>query len=274
MNKVGITVFAGVAMLVGVSAQVQAGGMYETYGSYKDPVSAAVVVPAPMPIPETTAWYIRGDLGYAAYQEPDMHEVGGFDLTNTGIDGTWSVGGGVGYYFGSRLRGDITVDYIADSEVTATNPNAAAPVGGGIREFDLRSTVALANVYYDFDRYAHFSPYVGVGIGLASNQTSAGRAEGATYANGTSGTIDGGSDTNFALALMAGATIELRKGLRLDANYRYLYIGGGQTGNIRDTTVDVNVLPVLPRIPVNGGAINIDDMHVHQIRVGFRQDIW
>ena len=115
-----------------------------------------------------------------------------------------------------------------------------------------------------------------MGLGLAGNKTSAGRAEGSTYANGTSGTIDGGSDTNFALALIAGATVELSKGLRLDANYRYLYIGGGQTGNILDTTPNDDLInpPPAVRLANNGGAIAIDDMHVHQIRVGIRQDIW
>ena len=128
MIKVGITVFAGMAMLVCVSAQVQAGGMYETYSSYKDPVSAAVAVPAPMPIPETNAWYVRVDLGYAAFQEPDLYEGRQYELAGTSIDGTWSIGGGVGYYFTERLRGDITVDYFADAEVSGWNYDTTAPV--------------------------------------------------------------------------------------------------------------------------------------------------
>ena len=274
MNKFGLSIFAGVAMLVGFSAQSQAGVVYAPEGSYKDPVSLAVAVPAPVPIPETVAWYIRGDVGYSAYQAPDLLEGNQFELSDTGIDGSWSVGGGFGYYLTARVRSDITVDYLADSQVTATNSNANAPVGGGVREFDLRSTVALANLYWDFDRYGHFSPYIGVGVGLAVNETSAGQAAGTTYLNGTDGSINGASDSNLALALMAGVSFQLSEGVHLDANYRYLYLGGGETGNISDTTVDVNVLPVPPRVVVNGGSIDIDEIHVHQIRIGVRLDIW
>ena len=274
MNRYGISFFTGAALLALTSVQSQAGGIYEEVGSMKDTVSDAVMVPAPMPIPQTTAWYIRGDVGYAAIDEVDLVEDNQYQLTGNNIDDSWSAGGGIGYYFTTRLRGDVTVDYITDAEIVGDNLDATAPVGGGRREFEVASTVALANLYYDFDMHGKFSPYVGAGLGVAYNNVGAGHATGTTYANGLQGVIDGATETNFAWALMAGASYEIHTGFRLDASYRYLNLGSAHTGAISDTTVDVNVLPVLPRVPVNGGSIKVDDVVVHQFRIGFRQDIW
>jgi len=274
MNRYGISFFTGAALLALTSVQAQAGGVYEVEGSMKDTVSDAVMVPAPMPIPQTTAWYIRGDVTYGAHDGVGLVEDRQYSLTDSDIDDSWSVGGGIGYYFTPRFRGDITVDYLADTEIEGENLDATAPVGGGKRTFDLHSTVALANLYYDFNMHGKFSPYVGVGLGVAYNETGAGNAAGTTYARGLTGAIDGASETNFAWALMAGASYQITTGFRLDASYRYLDLGSAQSGAINDTTVDVNVLPVPPRVPVNGGSIKVDDIEVHQFRIGFRQDIW
>ena len=169
MNRFGISVFAGAALFALTSAHSYAGGIYEVEGSMKDPVSDAILVPAPMPIPDTTAWYIRGDISYGAHDDVGLLEDRQYSLTDTNIDDSWSVGGGVGYYFTPRFRGDITVDYLADTEIFGENLDATAPVGGGRRVFDLHSTVALANLYYDFNMHGKFSPYVGAGAGVAFN---------------------------------------------------------------------------------------------------------
>jgi len=277
MNKFGMSVFTGAALLALTSVQALAGGMYEEVGSMKDVVSDAVLVPAPMPIPMTTAWYIRGDIAYGAYDEVGLLEGNQYQLTDNNIDDSWSIGGGIGYYFTERLRGDITVDYLADSEIIGDNGDATAPVGGGRRVVDLHSAAALANLYYDFNMHGQFSPYVGVGVGAAFNNVGAGIATGTTYLNGLQGVIEGSSETNFAWALMAGASYQVSKGFHLDASYRYLNLGGAQSGAIRDTTVDIGdpTDPLyVPRPVVDGDAIEIDDIEIHQFRIGFRQDIW
>lgn len=276
MTRFGISIIAGSALLFGLSATAQAGGFYEPAGSMKDPAYAAVAVPAPMPIPETTAWYIRGDVGYARMEDVDIQQGGLYDLTNSNIDDTVSVGGGIGYYFNSYLRGDVTVEYFTDTKVYGINPDVNAPVGGGSRQFDLHSTVALANLYYDFDQRGQFSPYIGVGVGIASNQAAAGDAVGTTYLGGTSGIIHTGSDINFAWALMAGVSYQVSQGLHIDANYRYLNIGGVNTGFIQDTTANdpTITLPPAVRAANSGGGLDVDDIQIHQIRIGVRQDIW
>ena len=276
MNKFGVSVFTGAVLLVASAMQSQAGGVYEVEGSMKDPVSDAIAVPAPMPIPDTTAWYIRGDVGYSAFQDMDGVEGGQYALTGLDIDGGYSVGGGIGYYFTPSLRGDITVDYLAESEITGINNNAAAPVGGGTREFGFRSTAVLLNAYYDFNRFGRLSPYVGVGVGAAFNSTSSGDATGAAYTAGTSGSIRPGSSTSFAYALMAGATYKISDGLYLDGSYRYLNIGDLSTGSLDDLTENDPAITIAPAVRAanNGGSTTIDDVDVHQVRIGIRQDIW
>ncbi len=261
MTRFSISIVAGAALFIAFSTVAQAGGIYaEEGGSLKDPVYTGVPVPAPMPIPETTAWYIRGDAGFASYQEPDVLEENIASLVNTGIDSTWTVGAGIGYYFTPNLRGDITVDYFSETIVKGRNISAATTFGIGRRAFDLNSRVVLANLYYDFDQRGHFSPYVGVGIGAAWNKAGPGTA----YSAAGNGIIHDASTTDIAVALMAGASVKIEEGLHFDANYRYLYLGEAHTGIITDPAA------VIP----DGGDTAIDELHVHQFRVGLRQDIW
>ena len=88
--------------------------------------------------------------------------------------------------------------------------------------------------------------------------------------------VEGASETNFAWALMAGATYQVTNGLHLDASYRYLNLGSAHSGRIADTTPTDPLLtpPPAVRPAVNGGDIKVDDVVVHQFRIGFRQDIW
>ena len=98
----------------------------------------------------------------------------------------------------------------------------------GSREFGLKSTVALANLYYDFDFGSRFTPYLGVGLGFTHNEATAGSVIDDTGA--VTATIDGSSSTNVAGAAMAGVSMKLRDRLSLDAGYRFLYLGDAADG--------------------------------------------
>jgi hypothetical protein len=90
----------------------------------------------------------------------------------------YSVGGGFGYETGSGLRFDATVDYLSNDGLKVTK-GAAYGARQGDYTVKLRSTLALANVYYDVsfggsDPYGYgYSAaggafgYVGAGAGLA-----------------------------------------------------------------------------------------------------------
>ena len=234
---------------------------------------------APMQ-PASPSVYLRIDGGYGIHDDPVMVEDGIYDLTNTKIDGAWTLGGGIGRYFTNTIRADVTYDhrFEADVEGTLGDGHASLP---GVRSFGLESDVVLFNAYYDFNRMGRFSPYLGVGLGVVHHQTSAG-----TVSNdcGCVGTIDEGSSTHVAGALMAGFSTKLRGGettymggikdgpvavdsgraLYLDVGYRFLYLGETATGAV---TMINNGGTVVSRDPT------VEDIHAHEFRVGLRYDL-
>jgi opacity protein-like surface antigen len=239
----------------------------------------AAPMPAPMP-----SIYLRVDGGYAIHDEPEMTESGIYTLSDTGIEDTWTVGGGIGTYFGRNIRGDITVDHRFEADATGTLLDNASTLQG-TRRFGISSTVALANLYYDFDLGGRFTPYIGVGLGFVHHRTKAGTVvHPCGYCEGE---IDGASNTHVAGALMAGFTTRLRggeqvvsggstkdapmvvetgRGLYLDVGYRFLYLGETETGPVRFTGTS-------PGEPNVSDDPTVKDMHAHEFRVGLRYDL-
>jgi opacity protein-like surface antigen len=109
---------------------------------------------APMPAP-SAGWYLRADGGYNWFTTPGV-ETEGYSAYDTKLDGSWSVGGGIGRYFGNGFRGDITVDYLFDSNVNSTFCDCFG--GASHAQFDFSSTVVLANLYYVFNRGGRIVP--------------------------------------------------------------------------------------------------------------------
>jgi len=248
------------------AADLYGGGMKDGY--------AAMSVPELRP-----SLYVRVDGGYGAFDNPTITEDHLYDLTSTSIDNTWSVGGGIGAYFGRGFRGDITVERIFEADVAGDLPSH--PKISGWRNFGLSSTVALANVYYDFNTGGRFTPYIGAGLGFAHNETSAGTV---TTCGCTTATIGGDSENHVAAAAMAGLSWKLRggqsvvssggmkdapmvvdsgRGLYLDVGYRFLYLGEAITGPVTAISSGSTVVSQDP---------TVEDIHEHQFRFGLRYD--
>jgi len=141
------SIIAGAVLLV--ASATGAGADY--YGGMKD---APVTVLPP-------SWYVRGDVGYGWL---DAGELSGAitPFGSLSIDNTWSVGGGVGRYFGRGFRGDITYEYRGKTDV-----HGDGVCGGGSAitgDFNMRSSLLMANVYYDFRPYERLTPYVGLSM--------------------------------------------------------------------------------------------------------------
>lgn len=221
----------------------------------------------------SAGWYARVDGGYNWFTSPSV-SFNGRDVGNTKEEGAWSVGGGIGRYFGGGFRGDITVDHLFDSNTEASLYSSPGNFVGGSK-FDLSSTVVLANLYYDFNRGGRFVPYIGGGVGYAHNETSSG----AFTDCGCTQQVGGKSTDNFAAAAMAGISWRLRGGgttyvaglkdalvavgdghaLYLDFGYRFLYLGEAETA-----AFDA------------GGVTSqekLKNITTQQIRVGLRYDL-
>jgi opacity protein-like surface antigen len=235
------------------------------------------------------SFYVRVDGGYSWNKTPDITETmtcgsctQTFDMINTSYDDTWTIGGGIGMNFTNRIRGDLTYDYRFDRDVSGEVVGSGHFGMDGVRDFGLKSHLFLANLYYDFDFGRRFTPYVGGGIGFASHKTGAGTVTdpcGCVIA-----TIDEGSNTEFAAALMAGVSIKLWGGeqqiegggmkgvpmyvdsgrkVSLDIGYRYVWMGDAETGAVV-RTVDGHQTADDPIV---------EDITAHELRVGLRYNL-
>lgn len=317
------------ALLISVSVcalglgTAQAADMYG-HGGMKDSYEA-MPIPAPIPVEQAARWYLRGDIGYTWYNDPVMTQFGGIDyndaatvptshhvdtdfrLRGANIEEAYSFGGGVGYYFNQHLRGDVTVDYREEADVSGVNTNSynvgydhTATVPGhltvpanSVTQFGFSSTAVLFNLYYDFlprggvaygsskdgpvyHPGSRFQPYVGAGIGFSVNETTDGIT--AFDCGSCSGglrymTHAGESETNFAAALMAGVAVELRHNFKLDIGYRFMYLGSAQTGAINGL-YEADGTEVTDNVTHSDSKFKLDDITAHEIRVGLRYDIY
>ena len=247
------SIIAGAVLLVASAAGANA----DYYGGMKD-MPVATIQPA--------SWYVRGDTGYSWMDAGDLSGA----ITPFGsrsLDHNWAIGGGIGYYFGRGIRGDVTYDYRFKTDVH----------GGGAftTDFDVKSSVILANLYYDFRPTERFTPYIGVGLGAAHHSTSSGAI---ITCGGVCLPYDGDSNWTAAGALMAGFSIRLDRGshapvsikdgpvysepgrLHLDVGYRFLYLGDAHAGNLVGAV-----------FPTPGPRL--EDVTAQEIRVGLRWDI-
>ena len=138
----------------------------------------------------------------------------------------------------------------------------------GNYDFDIQSTLYLANLYYDFKFGYAFRPYVGVGLGFAHHRIKAGQV---VDLCGCEGVIESNDDTTFAAAVMVGGTYEWSKGVNIDVGYRYAWLGETTTGvaTVRDTRLLgdgwTGTTSVTPKV---------EDLYTHDLRFGLRYDIW
>ena len=187
---------------------------------------------------ERSGWYLRGDYSYAWSDAGELaRPIEPF--SNVSIDNTWALGGGIGRYFGRGVRGDVNYEWRGSTDVDGAGPGTLTT------RFDLKSSLLLANLYYDFRPNERFTPYVGIGVGAARHTASGGTIQTACTLCATY--IDD-SNWSAAGALMAGV------------GYRFLYLGDARTGNLVGTTFATPG----PRL---------DDITAHELRVGLRWDI-
>lgn len=161
------------------------------------------------------SFYLRGSAaGNYSWAGRAIHTETGdeFSITNGGWG--YSAGIGAGWESGDGWRFDVTGDYLGNNGLTAD-------VAGEDHSLELRSTIALANVYYDFGLGGEgltaaggVFGYVGAGAGVAFNESRV---------SDDVGFGPWGSNTSLAAAGMAGVGYDFGA-LVADLGYRALYI--------------------------------------------------
>ncbi len=119
----------------------------------------------------------------------------------------YSFGAGVGFETGDGWRADVTADFLNNHGLS-----------DGTYKLNLRSSILLANAYYDFNFGSHgsadggFGAYVGLGIGGAYNETTV-----------TPHHVADGKSYSPVGAVMAGVTYDMGS-IVADVGYRGLYM--------------------------------------------------
>ncbi|MFC3703769.1 hypothetical protein ACFOOL_03240 [Devosia honganensis] len=168
------------------------------------------------------SFYLRGSAGLnllwaKRVNHPDATPTT-FDIDGFGYG--YSVGAGAGFETGTGLRVDATLDYLANEGMRATIADSSNTLSPGVHKLSLRSTVLLANAYYDFgfgDGYGAAGGafgYVGAGAGVAFNDV---------ISSGSVAPDIRGHNTSFAAAGMAGLGYDFGQ-VVADLGYRALYI--------------------------------------------------
>lgn len=179
------------------------------------------------------SFYLRGSAGLNllwAKEVRDACTLCVFETNHSGFG--YSVGAGFGYETGTGLRVDATLDWLHNSGLAITKATGN-PVIDGTYSLNLRTALALANVYYDFSLSGDQDygaeggafAYVGAGAGLAYNMTSV--VAPATFP------ISDGAHASFAAAGMVGVGYDFGD-VVADVGYRGLYIN--QITNVPSTT--------------------------------------
>lgn len=247
----------------------------------------------PAPLPVASGWYLRGDVGYVFKSKGK----GDWDFWNQfpgvqGIDDTYrydkidlgdaaGVGVGVGYRVNEFFRTDATLDYFRPDVSTRTecpfmikaDAAHALPFGSDCHyDGDGKADVltAMANAYVDLPYLGWIVPYVGAGIGAAyvdygdvnyQEDCAACKPSYVRY----EATHNGEDDWRFASSLMAGASIDLTSGLKLDAGYKYTRIFEGDALGYDDADRAAGA---------SGVQVRDDGFNIHSVRVGLRYEFF
>jgi opacity protein-like surface antigen len=141
------------------------------------------------PVEFGTGWYIRGSIGGAVQQMPDLLS----DPTNVGFTQrlNWSAELGGGYQFNQWFRTDATYTYYGSQPIQGNGPSVNCPGAiDGLYETvgttqvpigvfadgntctpkesaSVQKNLFLANGYVDLGNYWGITPYIGGGIGAA-----------------------------------------------------------------------------------------------------------
>lgn len=176
--------------LLGAAGPAVAGGDV-IYTGVKDPyASAAVVVPAPVPIPVDEAdYYIRFDTGASWLTDGTTDEFG-TDMTVKDVSDIEPVefgSIGVGWYVTPSIRAELQFDLFTRgdmvngeqrfSETLSFNvglPDPDIVTYSVVRQESVKyeQDTGMLNFYYDFNNSTRFTPYLGAGIGATYRQLS------------------------------------------------------------------------------------------------------
>ena len=237
-------------------------------------------VPEVVPVEVGSAWYLRGDVSYDFKSDfdgdyrtfnADPCEGCGTGYGKASYD-DWEIeegvdfGAGFGYQFTDDFRGDLTAHYWEHDVSGKDEGEDCFGLCGSEEDGKAKAWELMANAYVDVGTFAGITPYVGAGLGGVHVK----------YEDFDSTTYDGAGaiiETNlpgeeswrFAYALMAGASYDLTKSLKIDVGYRYVNVEDGDMFGFDEFTADAGA----------SGAQGTDNgFDRHTIQAGIRYSLF
>ena len=151
------------------------------------------------------------------------------------LDTSFSYGGGIGYKITDKIRVDAMFSGFDDFKQSKNPvPNVAFITTDGTdiditpgianSKFKVKTTLLMANAYYDIANLNGFIPYLTAGVGLARNKSD-------PYKLTLNNDKDihfrfrGKSKNNFAYGVGAGLGYQINDKIRIDAQYKFLDLG-------------------------------------------------
>lgn len=159
---------------------------------------------------------------------------GSIDVRNS-ADGTGGVGLVLGYNWAKKglpIRSEIEINNRFRFDYDARISGRAATFDNAGYEVNLLTQVLFANAYYDYQISDRWALYLGGGIGAAHHMLDVDRVE----LDGFARTTRDDSTVSFAWNVAIGAVWQIADNWDLDFRYRYMDLGGFETGPHNDTT--------------------------------------
>jgi opacity protein-like surface antigen len=210
-----------------------AGAMAVSVSAIARAADFPAAAPPPSPMPElrgtiSSGIYLRGDIGvgvtnYGDYRQQEVSQAGGTFIAKEDSSTTFFGGGGIGYRFNNWFRVDGTLEYRGGATVGATDVVFNPFIGGNqtnTYKGNLSSIVALFNAYVDLGTWNCLTPYIGAGIGYASNRITGLTDQGLQFTGARRRQIRGGLGADGRCRLRGEQEPHPRSGLSLSQSRR------------------------------------------------------
>ncbi|MCA0407150.1 MAG: outer membrane beta-barrel protein [Proteobacteria bacterium] len=182
---------------------------------------------------EDSGLYLRGDLGYSFNRASDIYyspaNTAGESTLSRSLKNSGLVAVGIGYQINPMLRGDITLEQRGRSEFRyldrVENPGSPANYYLNDVRGKLGLRVAMVNAYANLGTWQRFTPFLGLGVGVAATSVrdvfnkGVGPGNNHPDAKGIGTNID---STSLAYAVHAGVSYAVARNWSVELGYRYL----------------------------------------------------
>lgn len=170
-------------------------------------------------------YYWKGAIGLSVLEDSNVKfkdENGSYDIGKISADPGFALTTAIGRDMGKGFSAEVEFGYKKTDYDKFKGKSFTYPVNSRgtaelkipdfeLKDADVSTKTLMFNGLYNYNNASMFTPYGGVGIGIAWNDVDVGNFE--------------ESDTNFAWQLLAGVETEVANNLAVMVGYRYLSAG-------------------------------------------------